>query len=566
MSAAAFAEPETVAGGYEIDMANIPSVRFDAHPGWEALYKTAWDTHKSNIRKAAPALNPEGAYYVDEAFDDTIFQWDTLFMMMFDKYGYSEFPTLQSMDNFYYHQVDSGPGLGYIPRRISESNGGAWHSYNNLDGNNPPLFGWAEWEQYLVHGDSSRFTKLINGKTILRRLDENFQYNKRQWITAIGLYKSNGQGNGMDNTPDQNGQNQSSADMSFQQYQFASYIKKIADEVGDEALSAKYQGEMDELRPKLQQLWNAGDGIFMSLRDNTGFSGVVTPADFWSMASGAATPGQAESMVKNYALNSEKLFRPQGMSTVAYDYPSFKPTGGYWNGAVWSPTSYQYIKGLELYGYDDIAFQEAVRHVNALARVCIEGAYDRYGSFLHTLWENYSSEWDMPGSTESSDAQPSRSSFVGWTGALAIGAIMEDIAGVAPNAPENTVSWSLRLAEGFGVDKLWMKGNVISLSAAPRLTAKSAASITVTARQPFTLKVRNNGQTTSFDVPAGTTEFGVPGEDDGAGGALSGKTGSLAGYDPTAAQSYVTFAGAPVSAVKDGLKNQSGSNAGGDIY
>jgi hypothetical protein len=565
-AAPAGAEPETVAGGYQIDMSNIPSVRFDAHPDWETLYNTAWNTHKSNIKKATAALNPEDVYYVDEAFDNTIFQWDTLFMMMFDKYGYHEFPTLQSMDNFYYHQIDSEAGLGYIPRRISESNGSAWHSYTSLDGNNPPLFGWAEWEQYLVHGDAARFSKVIRGKTILQRLDENFQYNKRQWITSIGLYKSNGQGNGMDNTPDQNGANQSSVDMSFQQYLYAHYIKKIADAAGDAAEAAKYQAEMDELRPKLQQLWNDSAGIFMSLRNDTAFSGVVTPADFWSMASGAATPEQADSMVRNYALNSEKMFRPQGLSTVAYDYPSFKPTGGYWNGAFWSPTSYQYIKGLELYGYDDIAFQEAVRHVNALARVCINGAYDRYGSFLHTLWENYSSEWDVPGSTESSDAEPSRSNFVGWTGALAIGAIIEDIVGVTPNAPENTVNWSLRLAEGFGIDNLWMKGNAISLSSAPRLTAKSAATITVTAQQPFTLKVKNNGQTTTFSAPAGTAVFSVPGEDDGEGGQLSGKTGPMSGYDPTASDSYVTFAGTANSEIKDGLKNQSGNNASGGIY
>mgnify|MGYP007055185393 CR=1 FL=1 len=102
-------EPEIVAGGYEIDMADLPKVHFAEHPEWEELYDAAWESHKSNIRKARAVLNPEEPYYVDEAFSDMIFVWDTLLMMMFDKYGIHQFPTLQAMDNFYYWQVDN-PG------------------------------------------------------------------------------------------------------------------------------------------------------------------------------------------------------------------------------------------------------------------------------------------------------------------------------------------------------------------------------------------------------------------------------------------------------------------------
>ena len=109
------AAKETVADGYEIDMEDLPKVHFGQHKDWEALYHAAWDSHKKNIKKINSALNPEAtakgdAWYVDEAFDETIFQWDTLFMMMFDKYGSHQFPTLNSIDNFYVNQVDSKAG------------------------------------------------------------------------------------------------------------------------------------------------------------------------------------------------------------------------------------------------------------------------------------------------------------------------------------------------------------------------------------------------------------------------------------------------------------------------
>ncbi len=93
------AAPEIVAGGYEIDMERVPKVHFSEHKEWETLYETAWESHKSNIRAISKGLNPElttdetQSYYVDEAFDDRIFQWDTLFMMLFDKYAQHEFQT-----------------------------------------------------------------------------------------------------------------------------------------------------------------------------------------------------------------------------------------------------------------------------------------------------------------------------------------------------------------------------------------------------------------------------------------------------------------------------------------
>ncbi len=560
---------EIVAGGYEINMDNVPSVHFEKHKDWENLFSTAWQSHKSNIRKANTALNPENVYYVDEAFDNRIFQWDTLFMMLFDKYGYAEFPVLQSMDNFYYHQVDSaGDDNGFINRMIYESNGQGYYSdYRSTHATNPPLYGWAEWEQYKVHGDKTRFLKVINGKTILQRLDEYFQFIKRNLRVSTGLYTSHGQGNGLDNTPNQ-GTGQSANDLSLQQYQFAYYIKLIANEVNDTALVAKYTTEMNELGALIQEkLWSEQGSFFFNLNSaGTAFTNIATPTGLWSLAAGLATEQQAQKMIDLYALNSEKMFRPGGLSTVTYDYSSFKPTGGYWNGAMWSPTSYQYLKGLQQYGYDDLAFEEAVRHIDALSRVCKKGAYDRYGSYLYTLWENYSSEYDLPGSTENRDTEPSRSNFVGWAGALGIGSIIEDIVGVTLDAPSNTVNWNLKLTEGFGIDKLWMKGNSISLSCASRLTATSAASLTITAQQPFTLKVKNGSVTQSFSVPAGTSTLSVSGADSGAGAYIGGKSDAADTFAPSQEADLVTFTNQTNSAVTDGLKNQSGRNPGKNLY
>ncbi|HCC34278.1 MAG TPA: hypothetical protein DEQ02_01055, partial [Ruminococcaceae bacterium] len=580
------AAPEIVAGGYEIDMEDIPKVYFEDHPEWTELYDAAWNFHKGNIRKATTALNPEDVYYVDEAFDNTIFQWDTLFMMLFDKYGAHQFPALQAMDNFYYHQWDRNDDSdGYICRRINESNGNlSYNNYLTVDAINPPLFGWAEWEQYQIHGDVTRFTKQINGKPIIDRLASYFQFIKRTRTydsgPAQGLYVSNGQGNGLDNTPNQDwdGWGQAANDMSLQQVQAADYIAKIAAEIAAkntslsgadkakyESMAALYESERDGLTALVQQkLWSQQGGFFFNINSDTGaHTNIVTPTGLWSLAAGVATDEQAQRMIKTYALSSEKMFRPGGLSTVAYDYSSFKPTGGYWNGAMWSPTSFQWIKGLGEYGHDQLAFEEAVRHINMLYDVYYQGAYDRNGQFLHTIWENYSSEYILPGSTENSDTQPSRINFVGWTGALAIAGMLEDVVGLKLDAPNNEISWNLNLTEKHGVSNLYMNDadsgvNRVSLMAERRVSQTSPVSITVECDKAFTLKVRHNGIVESIAVAAGNHTYTLAGSDgaapylDIAGRQAAG----LSAENFENAKDYVYFTGQSNSAVIDGLKNQ----------
>lgn len=546
MPVQAQAAPEIVAGNYEIDMERIPQVHFAEHKNWEYLYQTAWESHKSNIREVSKGLNPElttdekQSYYVDEAFDDRIFQWDTLFMMLFDKYGLHEFPTLNSMDNFYYHQYDTeDESDGFISRMIYEADGrDHYQDYRNVDAINPPMFAWAEWEQYKIHGDIERFLKTVKGKPIIDRLDSYYQFIKRtrrhKTGPAAGLYVSNGQGSGLDNTPDQDyqGWGQAVKDMSFQQVQAAVYLQLIAAEILEkktgltaderqkyEDLKEKYKQEEEELTALIQEkLWSEEKGCFFNMDSRTGeLKDVVTPMAFWSLAAGVATKEQADRMIEGYAFNSNKMFRPYGLSTVCYDYPSFKSSGGYWNGAMWSPASFQWLKGLQNYGYDAIAFEEAVRHVNGMADVCSKGAYDRNGNFLHTLWENYSTEYAMPGSTEFSDTQPARANFVGWAGAIGIGSLIEDIMGITIKGNENVIEWKIRLTEAFGIDHLYFNGpngeNFVDLACAERVSASSGAKLTIKAEHAFKLCVSVGGHSETIQVEAGEHQYLVDGTD-----------------------------------------------------
>jgi len=605
------------------NISNIPSIRLEVHKEWERLYNCAWELHKGNIKKASHLLNPS-AYpdfvsYVDEAFDEKIYQWDTLFMMLFNQFAYHEFPTLQSMDNFYYNQYDYGAAQskfvskemdGFISRMINEDDGKPWPaSYaesTHLDSVNPPLFGWAEWEQYMVHGDISRFTTSIQRtapnigdtlgeklddctpfaqleKTVLERLDAYFQFIWRNRMNDNGLLRSSGQANGMDNTPAHwlSPANQTWVCINIQMYQFAGYILKIAYAAGHASIAARYEKIIAEFGPNIMNLlWCPKTNFYHNL-DHRPDSGeqflkdshgdlIYTPVGFWALAAGLLSKEQAKEMVKRYAHNSEMLFRPGGLASLAYQNKDFEPGGGYWLGAFWAPTSYMYIRGLKHMGFGNWAFMEAVRHAGTLSRVLEKGAYDRNGELLHTLWENYSTEWDLPGMTEHKPPMPSRADFVGWTGALAVGTLIQDIIGITLNAPQNSVHWSLRLTEEHGIDKLWMAGNVFSMYAKSRLTATSPAVVTVDALAPFTLHITNGDSHQSFDVQSGKNIFNIGGVHSGEGAYLVGSINNLGDADVAAlikqSSSHVLFGSTANPHINDGLCNQKGKNINKDIF
>ena len=78
---------------------NIPQPVFSQKPEFVDLYWKAWELAKGRIKYQ------DGIYqspYMDEnLWDDTIWIWDTEFMVLFCRYAPSLFPGIESLDNFY---------------------------------------------------------------------------------------------------------------------------------------------------------------------------------------------------------------------------------------------------------------------------------------------------------------------------------------------------------------------------------------------------------------------------------------------------------------------------------
>lgn len=68
--------------------------------------------------------------FVDAAFNQNIFLWDTCFMTMFCNYAHPYVPGICSLDNFYAKQHEDGE----ISREINRATGKDFHQWANSEG------------------------------------------------------------------------------------------------------------------------------------------------------------------------------------------------------------------------------------------------------------------------------------------------------------------------------------------------------------------------------------------------------------------------------------------------
>jgi glycogen debranching enzyme len=444
----------------------LPQPVLPAHADWVELYWLAWSLLAGQMKRGTPE-NGFAQDYLDAGFSENIFQWDTCFIAAFARYGGHVFPVGPSLDNFYSKQHDDG----FICREIGPDGADYWPK-SSEQSINPPLFAWAEWLCYQISGDKKRLRR------VLPHLDRYYNWVAYNHRMADGLYWTSNMGSGMDNSPRCGWQ---WVDITAQQALAARMLNQIAHRVKDGSLEAHYRTEYDELVGRINRLmWDEQDEFYHDTLHRAhmdcGFARCKTLAGFWPLLAGIVPPDRTARLVAHLQ-NPSEFGRPHPFPTLSADHSSYMPTGGYWLGGVWPPTTYMVIKGLAANGYADLARRSAERHLEHLAQVVAETG---------TLWEDYAPESAAPG-------LPSRPNFVGWTGLGPVAMLIEDVLGIEVDAPTQAIHWRLRQGETHGIRNLRMGGNVVNLLFEDRQCHVKAA-------HPFTLILVIEGKSREYHV------------------------------------------------------------------
>lgn len=503
----------------------LPAPVFEEQPEWVRMYWRAWELAFRNFHEPAPGsgfVTP----FIDAAFNQNVFLWDTAFMTLFCNVAHGLVPGIGSLDNFYARQH----GDGEICREINRLTGADYPEWCNpgrqalfsrwgwnwqqpgqpgerdvavtyrgravpepppvltLDALNHPIAAWAELESFRVTGDRRRLADIYPP---LVRYHNAFAHYLRQ---GNGLYVTDWAS--MDNSP----RNPllrgggCAIDTSSQMVLFAHNLATMAGLLGQGEEAADWQRQAVELTTAINRhLWDAHRGFYFDLKADGTRTTVKTIAAFWTLLAGVAEGGQVDSLVAQLE-NPATFNRVHRVPTLAADEPGYDQAGGYWRGAVWAPTTTMVIRGLEQCGRLELARKIALNHLGNLG-----GVFTATG----TIWENYAPDAVAAG-------EPAKGDFVGWSGLGPILYLLEYAVGLKPDAPRNTLHWALRSPLRCGCARYRFNGRVVSLFASPVLDSAGRWIIVVEADGSFTLTVAQGNSRGTYLVGAGRQEFDFP--------------------------------------------------------
>lgn len=290
--------------------------------------------------------------------------WDSSFIVMFGKYANHIFNFQKTLDNFYSHQhVD-----GFISRLLCETEEGARFSRDDPASTGPNVMPWAEWEYFCTTKDLERLNAVF---TPLLAYHKWLQLN-RTWQN--GGYWSCGLACGMDNQPRMDSEYNEMVSHGFmtwidtcaQQYLSADILIKMAEVLGKQDQVDWLKEEKQMLYDLInQKMWDDKTAFYYDAKRDGSLTGVKTIGAYWALLAGLVPSERQKDFILH--LTNEKEFNIKcPLPTLSADHPQFDSLGGYWKGGVWSPTNHMALKGLEKYGYNDLAHQIAKNTLSAL--------------------------------------------------------------------------------------------------------------------------------------------------------------------------------------------------------
>jgi len=460
----------------------LPRPFWEGHEDAIDCYRKVWELAFANLRRPEPGSGFV-ANFIDTAFNDCLFMWDSAFILLFARYGRCAFDFQRTLDNLYASQHPDG----FICREIGILDGRDRFERFDATSTGPNVMPWTEWEHYGDTADRGRlarvFPVLVSYHRWLRR--------HRTW--RDGTYWTSGLGSGMDNQPRFPERPAGDIgwperlvyhghvvwiDICLQQLLSADLLLQMADALGRLEEVADLREERERLsRTVNEHLWNEETAFYHDELADGMLSDVQTVGAYWALLAGAVPPERISPFVAHLE-NPRRFKRPHRVPSLSAGHPEYRADGGYWLGGVWPPTNYMVLRGLDRAGYHELAHEISREDLDHVVRV-----FEETG----TLWENYAPEEAAPGN-------PAKGDFVGWSGLAPVAGLFEYVFGLRADAPAGRLLWDVRLLDGHGVSRYpFGRDGVLDLSCAARGSAGEEPRIEARSTVPLELVIRWDG-------------------------------------------------------------------------
>ncbi|MCB9474252.1 MAG: hypothetical protein H6678_10625 [Candidatus Delongbacteria bacterium] len=486
----------------------LPEPILDGDPDWIELYHAAWEMAWNRLTAGTPE-NGFAPSYMDEGFNEWIYQWDSCFISAWAVYGRRLFPAMAALDNFYGKQRKDGA----IFRVYRESDGTpaneplASEPLSLEPMLNPPLFAWIEWRWLWITGDRSRLERVVPRLAALDTYISRVCADSR----GEGLFYTSALGSGMDNLPRPGVGRAGWVDFSAQQILAARRLASLAREAGDGRVTNWFNQQAARRTVALNRYcWDDELGVYKDRTEDGELSPVLHLGAYWALLA-QAVPGDRRKAMVDHLRNPDEFLRPCPLPALAASDSLYDPAGRYWRGGVWAPTSYMVIRGLGDVGEHHLADSLASATIDWMSRVYHQFTPaterlphdERFGDAYHTIWECYSAERPEP-ATRWDGRYLSRQDFVGWSGLGPIALLIENVLGLECSGLENRITWRVGRSDRHGIRRLPLGEQDVDLLCEPRGEDRW---FTVAATDPFDLRLEWAGRDTLLTVPAGGTGF-----------------------------------------------------------
>ncbi|MEX0746002.1 MAG: trehalase family glycosidase [Phycisphaeraceae bacterium] len=450
----------------------LPQPNWAGHGPAIDCYWKAWELAFSNLGRPTQE-NSFVASYIDTAFNGHLFMWDSVFILMFGRYGSRVFDFQRTLDNLYANQhVD-----GFICREIDIADGQDCFHRHDPDSTGPNALAWSEWEHFLNFNDRDRLERVFPVLVAYHQWMRDY----RTW--PDGTYWSCGWAVGMDNqprvpagySPAHSPAHQTWMDACFQAILSARTLAAMAELLHEPDVRREMLDEADRLdRIVNENMWDDRTACYYDLRRTGERSDVMTLGAYWALLAEAVPDDRLPRFVGH--LDDPAHFnRPHRVPSFPASQPGYQADGGYWRGGIWPSTQYMVLRGLTRTGHDQLAYDIARNHVDNVVEV-----FEQTG----TLWENYAPETAAPGN-------PAKPDFVGWAGLGPIAILFEYVFGLRPDAAANRLVWDVRQLEAHGVNRYpFDRDNLLDLHCEARQRAEDRPVIHATSRTPIELEIR----------------------------------------------------------------------------
>ncbi|NDW05935.1 glycoside hydrolase family 37 [Jiella sp. 40Bstr34] len=182
----------------------------------------------------------------------------------------------------------------------------------------------------------------------------------------------------------------------------AEMLSLIAAELGRREEAEEFDRLAGETQRRIsEELWDDSRGLFANRQRNGGFVRSVGPTSFYPLACGAASPDQADRLLKHLA-DPATFGGRFVMPNASRDDPAYRDNV-YWRGRIWPNVNWFVWQGLRRYGFDRQAAELAQK---SLALFEASWREQRIAA------ENYNAE------TGSATDQLDADRFYGWSAML----------------------------------------------------------------------------------------------------------------------------------------------------